>query len=555
MDPIGSSSLFALAGMRGLAHAIELHSEHLSSGQRVNRGADDPSGLAIASGMRARLRGQSVAIQNLQDVHNMLDLADGAIGRMTALIHRMRDLMVRGANDAILTLSDRQKMQSELDALRKELTRLPAAATFNSKHILSSEGASPCTDPPTLQNGRLTVTEATAWAGNTFYEDLKQRLIADVPGAMDMSYGMLGLSVPNNMILQMNFRDAPLTAEAIAVTTPAANTIRFDINVNYFTPQPPLINYPVFGNGTSSASTPETVLAHNMAQAITLLKNAAMFTVANDWAIIGYSVYQARTIDRIIEWNPAAVIGAIGGSLTSNPIAVLNPIAHTGQEQHAETGLAFQYIAETYGNDKIRDIINDAVAGDTFQNAVLKALPNYANFAQFEADADTWSLDYVNSGKWKGIDLGLGRTLEQPQPGSPQTITYAAIGPNSSDTLQINMPWVSGGALDYITMSNVLTGDAARRSLETSDIALSQLSDMRQNLGITQRRVQHIISDLNAEFINQTAAASRITDADMALEMTEFVKENIRSQTNQLALENADTTLRAAQSLLHAAMP
>jgi len=74
--------------------------ERLSSGRRVNRGADDPSGLAISSGMQSQLRGMNTAIANIQDVQNLLRLADKFLDDSQDVLMNVRDKSVRLANGA-----------------------------------------------------------------------------------------------------------------------------------------------------------------------------------------------------------------------------------------------------------------------------------------------------------------------------------------------------------------------------------------------------------------------------------------------------------------------
>ncbi|MFA6447950.1 MAG: flagellin [bacterium] len=76
--------------------------ERLSNGVRINRGADDPSGLAISQGMNAQLHGVNTAIGNAQDTTTLLQLVDSYIGEQWNALARMRDLSVRLANSATL---------------------------------------------------------------------------------------------------------------------------------------------------------------------------------------------------------------------------------------------------------------------------------------------------------------------------------------------------------------------------------------------------------------------------------------------------------------------
>jgi len=77
--------------------------EKLSSGYRINRSADDATGLSISEKMRTLIRGLSQATDNCQDGISMLQVADGSLAEMTSMMHRMTELSVKSANGVITT--------------------------------------------------------------------------------------------------------------------------------------------------------------------------------------------------------------------------------------------------------------------------------------------------------------------------------------------------------------------------------------------------------------------------------------------------------------------
>ena len=92
--------------------------ERLSSGLRVNSSRDDAAGLAIASRMESQIRGQTVAIRNANDAISLAQTAEGAIGKITDMLQRMRELAVQSAN-ATNTTADRGNLNAEYQELRK----------------------------------------------------------------------------------------------------------------------------------------------------------------------------------------------------------------------------------------------------------------------------------------------------------------------------------------------------------------------------------------------------------------------------------------------------
>ena len=91
-------------------------SERLASGYRINRAADDAAGLAISEKLRTQIRGLSRAGDNIQDGISLLQTADGALGEISNVIHRMRELCVQGANDTNAE-EDREAIQQEMNQM------------------------------------------------------------------------------------------------------------------------------------------------------------------------------------------------------------------------------------------------------------------------------------------------------------------------------------------------------------------------------------------------------------------------------------------------------
>ena len=131
------SSLVGLNNLRLTNLGLQTSLERLSSGLRINKGADDPSGLAIAKGMEAQIGGITTAVQNAQDGISLIHTADGTLGETHDILMRMRDLAVRAANEATLTTADRKRLDSEFQSLKTEITRKSSAVTFNTKVLFN----------------------------------------------------------------------------------------------------------------------------------------------------------------------------------------------------------------------------------------------------------------------------------------------------------------------------------------------------------------------------------------------------------------------------------
>jgi flagellin len=112
--------------------------QRLSSGLRVNSAKDDAAGLAIAERMSSQVRGMNVAIRNANDSISLSQTAEGAIGKVSEMLQRMRELAVQAAN-ATNSDDDRTNLDEEYTALGAEIDRTITSTKFNGLAILAGD--------------------------------------------------------------------------------------------------------------------------------------------------------------------------------------------------------------------------------------------------------------------------------------------------------------------------------------------------------------------------------------------------------------------------------
>src|SRR5437899_10591011 len=110
--------------------------EHLSSGLRINRAADDAAGLGVSEKLRSQIRGLSQASRNAQDGISMIQTAEGALNETHAIMQRMRELAVQSGT-ATLQNADRSNIQAEVTQLSAELDRIANITDYNGSKLLN----------------------------------------------------------------------------------------------------------------------------------------------------------------------------------------------------------------------------------------------------------------------------------------------------------------------------------------------------------------------------------------------------------------------------------
>ncbi|MBT7859926.1 MAG: hypothetical protein HN712_06410 [Gemmatimonadetes bacterium] len=113
--------------------------ERLSSGLRINRGADDAAGLSVSEGMRAELLGMRQGVRNAEQGVSLIQLAEGSLNEVSTMLTRMRELAVTSANSTIND-ANRQSLTSEFNQLSAEIDRIANSTTYNKQVLLTGFG-------------------------------------------------------------------------------------------------------------------------------------------------------------------------------------------------------------------------------------------------------------------------------------------------------------------------------------------------------------------------------------------------------------------------------
>jgi flagellin len=179
-----NTNITAMNAMRALTSTSEAFArsiERLSSGMRINRGADDPAGLIISENLRAQMVGMSQAVSNAQDAANLLKTAEGGLDEIHNLLRTMRQLAVHASNTGVNDLTALQADQTQIRSALESLNRIAEQTQFGTKKLLDGTAgiSAQVTDTAQLggylhrqhlqrrqivQSGAVTITVTTAAA-------------------------------------------------------------------------------------------------------------------------------------------------------------------------------------------------------------------------------------------------------------------------------------------------------------------------------------------------------------------------------------------------------
>lgn len=126
----------------GLAGAAQKESlEHLASGSRINKAADDAAGLAISEKMRGQIKSIRQDVRNANDGISMIQTAEGGMNEISNILVRFRELATQAASDTVGS-DERGFINKEVQQLKQEVTRIAATTEYSGKKLLTGEGDS-----------------------------------------------------------------------------------------------------------------------------------------------------------------------------------------------------------------------------------------------------------------------------------------------------------------------------------------------------------------------------------------------------------------------------
>ena len=437
--------------------------ERLSTALQINRGADDPSGLAISKGMEAMVRGNREAVGNIQDGLKLLQVQDAGLHEVDSLLQRMRDLAVRGANDATLSASDRDKISNEMASISDQITKLAYGTIFQDHK-------------PLLGNPLATSADLEVEMEWNTLADLDLHVFE--PGALPIN----GATGPGQHIYYNNTNVGQSNGGQLDKDDNNGIYDGYWLGLNQSTRIP--INVPTVPAQEHYISDP--------GQAYT-----GTYTIAIDrW--IGYApTYQNVDTNytlRVYRWRgtPYEDMTVFNGFI---PLDNTPPATQTGLYYDPFLGWR---VETSYITSPAEDW-NDAASPDANVPGQDDPMTDY---------------DAVQTINWAPQDYSAPTYI---QAGAMSGSVYQV--PIQFFDCRADILGVSG--LD------VSTDARAQAAISSIDTAMGNVADYLNTSGTTALCFNHIINDLNSEIINVSAARSNIEDADMASEIVKFTQDQI----------------------------
>ena len=476
------------AHFAGLSKSVR----RLSSGLRIGRAADDAAGLSIRELMRTEITALKQGVRNANDAISMIQTADGALGIIDEKLIRMKELSMQAATGTY-TSDQRMIINQEFKAMAAEINRIANSTDFNGIKLLNGTLSGAHNGAGMVSLGSLKVHFGT---GNDSAEDYYYVTIGDA--RIDSLFaGMAGDVDPGD--IGITWPGATIVGDKVVLSVSKAEAGRG-----------------AAGSGLSGID--HYVLPSG-------LKNVTIRAIGNDSAL-----HKAHI--NLFTKDGTQLTGVDPEDLAGFQSSAKGELWWNYQSRADVLGTSYFDPGATYTDRIINDAGQSVSAGG--MNVLInqgqkdRSLYEAASLEEIQIDQITSDLVFFIGGHANGrcniYDLEI----------------VADLDPDIFDL-------TGGGGSVNLT---IRTQTQAQEMLEPIEDAIIKKDAIRAYLGAMQNRLENTVANVQIQAENTQAAESRISDVDVATEMTAFARTQILVSTAISMLAQANSIPQALVGLL-----
>ncbi len=177
------AAIYAQNNLNKTQNSLQTTLQQLSSGSRINSGADDAAGLSVADGLAANQAALTQSAQNAQNGVGLLQTADGALSQVTSLLNRATTLATEAANGG-LTTAQATAADTEFQSIVTEIGNIGSTTNFNSNAVFSATATNfVVSDGTTSGTTTIAATVGALTSANVGGSDLSSSVLTSASGA------------------------------------------------------------------------------------------------------------------------------------------------------------------------------------------------------------------------------------------------------------------------------------------------------------------------------------------------------------------------------------
>ncbi|MDR1397667.1 MAG: flagellin [Desulfarculales bacterium] len=594
MSLVINHNMMAMNAARNLGEIydrLSTSTRRLSSGLRVGTAADDAAGLAIREMMRTEIATINQGIRNASDAISMIQTAEGAMSVIDEKLTRMKELAEQAATGTYTT-AQREIINSEYQAMAAEIDRIANATDFNGVKLLDGtmsmghegsgmkihfgtgndaaedyyyintgdvratyasglrvgnsdprdtlrtnnlRGLSPTTP---IEQGKGEELNVDGYFGIRFTENFDAEHPTDdstaPQGAKWQLYGYVDIDASRTSINDI-VQEINKGAQAQGTMTLGVNAIGTSLLDNTITINGKLLTFTAAAssyNTTTGTGNISLTAGDTVTDISTKISN---YLNAYKKEIGVYAAKGSATTVHLIAYK----FGEVGNSITTNSnFAALKADQETLKDGGRQAVTAMAYYNADRGDYELQLQMNRG--GEKYQVQTF----GFATIGDATAPGPM-IMGGLISGSTFGTDTS-SRWMAAITSGTGSAATLFAGVNERDEWLQ---PQNGSGTTDW-DGADVLTQSNAQRALSALDAAVLKKDTVRAQLGSIQNRLENTITNLQIQAENLQAAESRISDVDVATEMTEFTRNNILAQAATAMLAQANALPQLALQLI-----
>ena len=481
------SSLVARNSLNKTNASLGTSLQRLSTGLRINRGADDPAGLIVSERLRAEMAGVSQSIENIERASNVIATAEAALNEVNTLLLSMKSLVLESANTGAFSKEETEANQLQIDSAIDSITRIANTTSFAGLKLL---------------NGSLDyITEGVV---NSQITDLTVQ----------------GVNFGKNDHIPVNVEvlDSAETANLyISAAAGGANTIASSVT---FEIRGPL--------GVDVVQCASGMNVSEIAAAINDKKESTGISAVYD------TPGGIKLNSKDFGSDAFCSVSILGGTSNTSDFKRLD----------GPGGAAKEY---DEGKDVLALVNGNLAIGDGLD---LKLRTSALNLElTLDADASqkvgkTYTFDIKGGGAT--YQIGPDVTTQQQVGFGIQSVAASSLG--NADVGYLSQ-MRSDGPKSLVANSD--TADQARQADSILDSAIAEVSKMRGRIGAFEKNtLQTTLRTHQVSLENLTASESKIRDADFAEETAKMTRAQVLQQAGTQTLQIANTSAQQVLSLL-----
>jgi len=539
------SAIYAENNLNNTSNSLQTVLQQLSSGSRINSGADDSAGLSLINGLQANSTALAQSKTNATEGVGLLEVADGALSQVTSLLDRAVTLATEASNGT-LNSSQEAAANEEYTSLLSEINNIGSTTTYNQEQVFTGKTVAIYTGDSSTKGSSIDDLNIST---------LSESSVGDTDGVMSYSSGGDSSS---SVFINLGSATAA-SGDTLTDSTGTAGTSA-SVTIKTLSTTGATVTTTITTGGTTGyANTAEGLIEAINGSGLGI---TASFTTG---AVAEGSSTAADASDYGIE-----ITGSVGTGTnlcTSSDSGTLTAVT-TGDTlsgsitlqtgSGAATTITMDQVTKAEGGATVNDVVAyinaDTALGVTAQNTgtttdVLSlsstTTSNALNVTSNLTDSTTsTAISYTATAAYS-----IGITAVSAKDGANAAVTAAETGITSTSSGTATTSYSDAAGISLASTSLLTTSDA-ETALTDLNIAITDVAAMDGYIGAQINTLNSLSSVLTTQQENVTSAQNAIQATDYASATSAMSKYEILSQTGIAALAQANSVQQEVTKLL-----